>query len=114
MIEFGGRGGVADYTQRLVTELVAAGVEVELATAADHLLDLPEQVRVRPVFGFLRGGTPLRDALRRLRIHRVVNGAWFLTGVIRLLPAARRSGLVHVQGYHLPALFLLVLLLVLA
>ena len=105
MIELGGRGGVADYTHRLVTALVEEGAEVELATTADHLHAPPPGVRVHAVFGFLRGGTPLRDALRRLRIHKLVNAAWFFAGFVRLLPRARRCGVVHVQGYHFPPMF---------
>jgi glycosyltransferase involved in cell wall biosynthesis len=111
MMEFGGRGGVADYTQRLVTALVSAGVQVDLATADDHLLDLPAEVRVHAVFGFLRGGTRLRDALRRVRVHKLINAAWFFAGVLRVLPVARRTRLVHVQGYHLPPMFVVTFLL---
>jgi hypothetical protein len=49
MIEFGGRGGVADYTQELVGALAAAGRPVELLTARDHLY------RAVPGVGWSRG-----------------------------------------------------------
>lgn len=107
MIEQGGRGGVADYTGQLVAALAAAGVRVELATATDHRIDVPAGVAVRPVFPYLRGGTPLRDALRRLEAQKVLNALGYVVAHVRLLAAARRADVVHVQGGHFPPLVLL-------
>lgn len=107
MIEQGGRGGVADYTAELARALDAAGVEVELATATDHVLALPASVAVRAVFPYLRGGTRRRDALRRAKGQWPYNALGYLLAHLRLLGAARRADVVHVQGGHFPPLVLL-------
>lgn len=109
VIEQGGRGGVADYTEQLVAALAEAGLEVELATALDHRYGPLPGVRVVPVFPYLRGGSPLRDLARRLRLQRLTNAAGYYAAVLRLLGRARRADVVHVQGGHFPPLVALAL-----
>lgn len=104
MIEQGGRGGVTDYTEQLVRALAAQGVEVELATATDHVLPPLPGVRVHAVFPYLRATTAPRRLARRLKLHWAYNALGYLVGIARLLPAARRCRVAHFQGFHLPAL----------
>lgn len=113
MIEQGGRGGVTDYTEQLVHALAREGVRVELVTASDHTLGLlPSSVQVLPWFTYFRGGTPWRDRLRRAGVHRVVHGLRFLRMAVRILPRARRAGLVHIQGHDIVLLYLVLVGLV--
>jgi glycosyltransferase involved in cell wall biosynthesis len=104
MVEIGGRGGVADYTQDLTRELARDGVEVVLATATDHLYPLVAGVTALPVFAFLRPTTRLRRALRRGKAHKAFHAVAQFAAYLRLLPVARRCGVVHVQGFYLPPL----------
>ena len=55
MVEFGGRGGVTDYTQELVAALAGAGWPVELVTARDHRFRPAPGVTVLPVIPWIRG-----------------------------------------------------------
>jgi glycosyltransferase involved in cell wall biosynthesis len=98
MIEHTGQGGVADYTECLVNSLTSAGVDVEVVTARDHRISLAAPARVRPTFFFLREGSAWRTLARRLLAHKIVNAVAYLLAIIRLLPIARRTDIVHFQG----------------
>lgn len=104
MIEQGGRGGVADYTGALVRGLAALGWEIDLATADDHLYEPVAGVTPRPVFHYVRDRTALGRALSRSRLKRPANGLLFLLALPRLFALARRSDIVHSQGWELPQL----------
>jgi D-inositol-3-phosphate glycosyltransferase len=104
MIEQGGRGGVADYTGALVRALAALGWEIELATADDHLYEPVSGVTPRPLFHYVRDSTALGRALGRLGLKRAANGLLFLLALPRLFGMARRSDIVHSQGWELPQL----------
>ena len=100
MIEQGGRGGVADYTAELTRALAAAGWQVSLATADDHLYRPADGVRVYPVFHYVRGDSPLARAVRRRGLGSAANGIRFLLAIPRLVRLARRSDIVHAQGWE--------------
>jgi glycosyltransferase involved in cell wall biosynthesis len=104
MIEQGGRGGVADYTGALVRALAARGWRIDLATADDHLYEPLEGVSTSGVFHYVRAGTRLGDALASWRLKRPVNGLLFLLALPRLVVLARRSQVVHSQGWEIPQL----------
>ncbi|WP_133829349.1 glycosyltransferase family 4 protein [Actinomycetospora succinea] len=104
MIEQGGRGGVADYTADLVAALAERGVGVEVATARDHEVDYPASTAVHPVFTYVRRRSWALTVARRMQLIRAVNGLAYLAGVARLLPAARRTRLVHLQSGEFPPL----------
>jgi glycosyltransferase involved in cell wall biosynthesis len=111
MIEVGGVGGVADYTEGLATALAARGRGVALVTARDHRLRLPPEVEVLALVPWLRGRSTLGAQLRRARLGPLVNTLGFLAVLPRLMTLAHRSAVVHFQGeYYLPlaALFALV------
>jgi len=100
MIEQGGRGGVADYTQQLTRALAAEGVQVVLASAEDHLYEPAPGVEVRAVFHYVRGRTRLARLARRLRLGPLVNGLRFLPAIPRLVRLARGCDLAHSQGWE--------------
>ncbi len=102
MIEQGGRGGVADYTQQLLRALVAQGWSVTLATADDHRYAPIPGVTIRPVFHYVRDTTPLARALRRRGLGKLVNGIHFALALPRLMLLARRADVVHTQGWEIP------------
>jgi glycosyltransferase involved in cell wall biosynthesis len=102
LIEQGGRGGVADYTAQLARALVEGGWTVALATAADHLYPQMPGVAVYPIFHYLRGDTPRRRALRRLRLGPPINGLRFLVSLPRVMRLARGADIVHTQGWEIP------------
>jgi glycosyltransferase involved in cell wall biosynthesis len=104
MIEFGGRGGVADYTQALVGALAAAGRPVELLTARDHLYRPAPGVTVRGVVPWIRGTSAPARLARRLRLGPAVNALRFLLVLPRIVAASRRTGVAHVQGEFFPPL----------
>jgi glycosyltransferase involved in cell wall biosynthesis len=104
MIEQGGRGGVADYTGALVRALVARGWQIDLATADDHLYGEIEGVSATGIFHYVRAGTRLGDAFRSRRLKRPANGLLFLLALPRLALLARRSDVVHTQGWEIPQL----------
>lgn len=112
VIEEGGRGGVADYTQELAAALAARGQGVELITAADHLYPPTEGVEVRGWFHYLRPSSPLARALRRLRLGPPINALALLAAYPRCAARARRCRLVHMQGGSwFPLALLMVLML---
>lgn len=100
MIEQGGRGGVADYTAGLTGALGAAGWRVVLATADDHRFEPAPNVRVVPVFHYVRGHSAAARWVRRARLGPVVNALRFLASIPRLMALARRSDIVHCQGWE--------------
>lgn len=104
MIEQGGRGGVADYTAELVRALVGEGWSVTLATADDHLYPPIEGVVVRPVFHYVRDGTPIGRIVRRRGLGKAVNGLLFGLALPRLMLLARSANtdMVHAQGWEIP------------
>jgi len=104
VLEQGGRGGVTDYSAALVEALAADGWEVHLATAVDHVLAPIPGVRFHLVFRYVRDRSALGRWLRRSRLSRVVNGLAYVAAVARLVPVARRTGLVHNQGGEFPPL----------
>jgi len=100
MIEQGGRGGVADYTQQLVRALAAEGWRIDLATAQDHLFEPVDGVQVHAVFNYVRGHSPLARAVRRARLGPLANGLRFLASIPRLVRLARSCELTHSQGWE--------------
>jgi glycosyltransferase involved in cell wall biosynthesis len=104
MIEQGGRGGVTDYTAELVRALADEGWTVTLATASDHLYPPMEGVTAVPVFHYVRGSGAVARGLRRHGLGRPLNGLRFLASLPRLMALARRSDIVHSQGWEIPQL----------
>ena len=104
LVEEGGIGGVADYTNELAAAIAGAGWEVHLATGCDHDPSFPDGVAVHRVFPYIRGRGLMGRALRRLGLSRVINGATHLAASARIAKLARRLELVHVQGEEWPPL----------
>jgi glycosyltransferase involved in cell wall biosynthesis len=110
MIEVGGRGGVADYTEELTGALARQGWSVTLATAADHLYRATDGVRPVTVFHYLRDDTRVGRTLRKRGLGRPVNGMRFLCSMPSLMRLGRRADVIHAQGWELPQLGLVALL----
>jgi D-inositol-3-phosphate glycosyltransferase len=104
MIEVGGRGGVADYTEELIRALASLGWTITLATASDNVYPPIEGVLAKPVFHYVRDSTRVGRALRRRGLGRVLNGARFLLCMPSLMRLARRADVVHTQGWEIPQL----------
>ncbi len=104
IIEQGGRGGVADYTVSLSQALADRGWSVQIATASDHLYPPYPGVEAIPVFHYVRAGSPLRDAMRRVKLGAAINGLRFLLAIPKLVRLGRRAALVHSQGWELAPL----------
>jgi glycosyltransferase involved in cell wall biosynthesis len=100
MVEQGGRGGVADYTAELARALGAAGWEVELATAEDHLYRPARAVRVHSVFRYVRGHSLPGRLARRCGLGSIANGLRFILAIPRLVGLARKADVVHCQGWE--------------
>lgn len=100
MVEQGGRGGVADYTAELARALGAAGWEVELATAEDHLYRPARGVHLHSVFRYVRGHSPPARLVRECGLGSIANGARFLLAIPRLVRLARKADVVHCQGWE--------------
>ncbi len=107
MVEQGGRGGEADYTAQLTSELASLGWEVVLATADDHLYDPVEGVTFVGVFHYTRGHSPPARLIRGAGLGHIVNGIRFLAAIPRLVLLARRVQIVHVQGWEFAPLGLI-------
>lgn len=110
MIEVGGRGGVADYTEELSRALAALGWSITLATASDHLYPSMEGVRPQGLFHYLRDSTRIGLTLRKRGFGRILNGARFLFSLPRLMRLARHADIVHTQGWETPQLGLVAVL----
>ncbi len=100
MIEQGGRGGVADYTEQLVGALAADGWQIALATADDHLYQPASGVTIHKIFHYVRDRTRRGRAVRRLRLGTVFNGLSFLAALPRLVLLSRKADLIHTQGWE--------------
>jgi glycosyltransferase involved in cell wall biosynthesis len=104
MVEEGGIGGVASYTDALAGAIAAAGWDVRLATGRDHATDRPAGVRVLPIFPYVRGRSAVGRLARALRLSRAINGAGHLAADAVLAGLARGADVVHVQGEEWPPL----------
>ncbi|HSZ05103.1 MAG TPA: glycosyltransferase family 4 protein [Solirubrobacteraceae bacterium] len=104
MVEEGGIGGVASYTDALAGAIAAAGWDVRLATGRDHARDRPAGVQVHPIFPYVRGRSPLGRLVRAVRLSRAVNGAGHLAADAMVAGLARAADVVHVQGEEWPPL----------
>jgi glycosyltransferase involved in cell wall biosynthesis len=111
VIEEGGRGGVADYTEPLVSAMVALGQPVVLVTASDHLLPELDGVTTLGWFHYLRPTSPITRALRALRLGPLINGCSFLGTYLRCAVRARRCRLAHIQAGTSPLMTLLLIVL---
>lgn len=110
VVEVGGRGGVADYTEALVRALAEAGRRVELVTARDHRYRLP--VAVHAWIPWVRESAPLGRVARRARLGRAINALAFVLALPRIARLARRGAVVHMQGEYFPPLTALLALAV--
>jgi glycosyltransferase involved in cell wall biosynthesis len=104
LVEQGGRGGVADYTEALAEGLARLGWRVGCATAVDHRYAAAPGVRFHRLFVYVRARGPLSRAARRLRLSRPINGLAYLMVLPWLAVLARRADVVHVQGGEWPPL----------
>lgn len=105
IVEEGGVGGVADYTDELAASLAARGWEVHLATGREHRGDRPAGVRVHRLYPYVRGRTAAGRLVRRLRLSRPLNGLTHLAAdALLLVRLARSADVVHVQGGEWPPL----------
>jgi glycosyltransferase involved in cell wall biosynthesis len=109
ILEQGGRGGVTDYTVSLSAALADRGWSVEIATASDHLYPDYPGVKALPIFHYVRAGSRVRDALRKVKLGAVINGLRFLAAIPAVVRAGRRAALVHSQGWELAPLGVLML-----
>jgi glycosyltransferase involved in cell wall biosynthesis len=104
ILEQGGRGGVTDYTMSLSAALADRGWSVAIATASDHLYPDHPGVVALPIFHYVRAGTRLNDALRKVKLGAVINGLRFLAAIPAVVRWGRRAALVHSQGWELAPL----------
>src|SRR5919201_374168 len=104
IIEQGGRGGVADYTVSLSQALADRGWSVRIATASDHLYPPYPGVEAIPVFHYVRAGSRLRDAMRRVKLGAAINGLRFLLAIPKVIRLGRSAAVVHSQGWELAPL----------
>jgi glycosyltransferase involved in cell wall biosynthesis len=104
LIEEGGVGGVANYTDELAGAIAAAGWKVHLATGYDHDPKMPSGVTVHRMFPYVRGRRLLGRIARRLHLSRAINGTTHLFANIRIAYMARHFAVVHVQGEEWPPL----------
>jgi glycosyltransferase involved in cell wall biosynthesis len=104
MLEHGGRGGVADYTQALIGALAARGRPVVLVTARDHRYHPVPGATSHAIVPWVRGRSRLARAVRRARLGPVANALGYLAVLPRIAALARRSALVHMQGDYFPPL----------
>jgi glycosyltransferase involved in cell wall biosynthesis len=109
ILEQGGRGGVTDYTVSLSAALADRGWSVKIATASDHLYPPHPGVEALPIFHYVRAGSPLRNALRRVKLGAAINGLRFLAAIPRVAIIGRRAAVVHSQGWELVPLGVLMM-----
>jgi glycosyltransferase involved in cell wall biosynthesis len=100
ILEQGGRGGVTDYTAALAAALADRGWSVKIATATDNLYPSHPGVEALPIFHYLRAGSRLRDAMRRIKLGAVINGLRFLAAIPRVVMEGRKAAMVHSQGWE--------------
>jgi glycosyltransferase involved in cell wall biosynthesis len=112
MVEVGGRGGVADYTQELVTALARRGHRIALMTARDHHYRAAPGVQIHGIVPWLRGHSALGRAVRRAHLGPAVNALRFVALLPRIGRLARGSAVVHMQGEYFPPLVALLALTV--
>ncbi len=111
LVEQGGRGGVADYTNCLANALAARGIPTTVATADDHLYEPSPGVRIATPFAYVRGHSRPARLVRRLHLGPVLNGLRFLLALPALFRVARGKAIVHTQGWERNSLGLIALLL---
>jgi glycosyltransferase involved in cell wall biosynthesis len=104
LVEEGGLGGVASYTAELARAVTQAGWDVHLATGCEHQPMTTPDVRIRPLFPYVRGRTRLGRLARGLRLSRPINGATHLAANVVVARLARDFDIVHVQGEEWPPL----------
>ena len=114
IVEQGGRGGVAHYTGCLARALAERGIPVTLATAEDHLFGAIAGVQILPVFNYVRGHSRAARLARRIGLGPVLNGVRFLLSMPHLALLARRSAVVHLQGWEANSLGLIATAMLLA
>lgn len=110
LVEQGGRGGVADYTNYLANAIAARGIPTMVATANDHLLRPAPGVRIVTPFAYVRGRSAPARLARRFRLGPVLNGLRFLLALPRLFRLARGVAVVHTQGWERTSLGVIALL----
>lgn len=110
LVEQGGRGGVADYTNCLANAVAERGIPITIATAEDHLYVPGPGVRIATPFAYVRGHSPAARLARRLRLGPVLNGLRFLLALPQLFRLARGKAVVHTQGWERTSLGLVALL----
>ena len=104
LVEEGGIGGVANYTDELAAAIAGAGWDVHLATGCDHDSHTPAGVAVHRMFPYVRDRRLLGRIARRLRLSRAINGTTHLAANARVARMARHYEVVHVQGEEWPPL----------
>jgi glycosyltransferase involved in cell wall biosynthesis len=110
LVEQGGRGGVADYTNCLANAMAERGIPMTIATANDHLYQPGPGVRVATPFAYVRGHSAAAQLARRLHLGPVLNGLRFLIALPRLFRLARGKAIVHTQGWERTSLGLIAML----
>ncbi|HEY3759771.1 MAG TPA: glycosyltransferase family 4 protein [Solirubrobacteraceae bacterium] len=104
VVEEGGIGGVAEYTNELVGAIGRAGCEVHLAAGRDNAFGEAPNVIVHRLFPYVRGRSWPARAVRAVGLSRPVNGASHLGADVLLAKLARTCDVVHVQGEEWPPL----------
>jgi glycosyltransferase involved in cell wall biosynthesis len=104
LIEEGGIGGVASYTDELAGAIAVTGWDVHLASGCDHDPSAPAGVTVHRMFPYIREHRRWERAIRRLHLARAINGTSHLLANALVARIARRHDVVHVQGGEWPPL----------
>ena len=104
VVEEGGFGGVAEYTDELTRALPSVGWEVDLVTATENSYAPAGGVATHGLFPYVRGRTSLGRAIRRAGLSKAVNGLTHLAANVAAMRIARRCEIVHVQGGEWPPL----------
>jgi glycosyltransferase involved in cell wall biosynthesis len=104
VLEVGGRGGVADYTQELSRALAAGGRRITLVTARDHRYAPVPGVQLAPLVPWVRGTSAVARAVRRAGFGPVANALRFLAVLPAIIRRGRGGAVLHLQGYYFPPL----------